>query len=169
MATGRHNQLTKQAGEYLVAAALCRRGHIATTFTGNVPHYDIVASTEDGCHVVVQVKTIAGSSWQFNITQFADITFEGDRQILGTPKSEPVSDLVCVLVQLNQDRHDKYFVCMWSDLRDIAIRHHRAYLGKHGGVRPRKPKSTHLSLRPDDFSAFEDKWDLIERVLGGDT
>jgi hypothetical protein len=26
-------------GEYLVAAEVCRRGLIATTFTGNVPHY----------------------------------------------------------------------------------------------------------------------------------
>ncbi len=44
MATGRDNQLKKQAGEYLVAAEMCRRGFIATTFTGNVPHYDIIAS-----------------------------------------------------------------------------------------------------------------------------
>jgi len=36
MATGRSNYLTKQAGEYLVAAELSRRGFIATTFTGNV-------------------------------------------------------------------------------------------------------------------------------------
>jgi hypothetical protein len=43
MATGRSNYLTKQTGEYLVAAELSRRGFIATTFTGNVPHYDIVA------------------------------------------------------------------------------------------------------------------------------
>jgi hypothetical protein len=42
-ATGRSNYLTKQTGEYLVAAASSRRGFIATTFTGNVPHYDIAA------------------------------------------------------------------------------------------------------------------------------
>ncbi len=43
MATGRSNYLTKQAGEYLVAAELSRRGYIATTFTGNLPDYDIIA------------------------------------------------------------------------------------------------------------------------------
>ena len=44
MATGRSTKLVGQAGECLVAAELSRRGLIATTFTGNVPHYDIIAS-----------------------------------------------------------------------------------------------------------------------------
>jgi len=44
MSKGRKNQLTKQIGEYLVAAELGRRGFLATTFTGNVPHYDVLAA-----------------------------------------------------------------------------------------------------------------------------
>ena len=48
MATGRGNQLTKQAGEYIVAAELSRRGFVATTFTGNVPADDIVAVDDQG-------------------------------------------------------------------------------------------------------------------------
>jgi len=39
--TGRELQLTKQTGEYLVCAELCRKKFIATSFTGNVPDYDI--------------------------------------------------------------------------------------------------------------------------------
>ena len=50
--------------KYLVAAESSRRGLIATTFTGNVPHYlitslphyDIIVSHEEGKHVSVQVK-----------------------------------------------------------------------------------------------------------------
>jgi hypothetical protein len=42
MATGRQMKLVGQTGEYLVAAELGRRGLIATTFTGNVPDYDIL-------------------------------------------------------------------------------------------------------------------------------
>ena len=63
MATGRSNKLVGQTGEYLVAAELSRRGLIATTFTGNVPHYDIIASNEFGMHVSVQVKASRGASW----------------------------------------------------------------------------------------------------------
>ena len=39
MATGRQVQLTKQVGEYLVAAELSRRGLLTATFAGNVPDY----------------------------------------------------------------------------------------------------------------------------------
>ena len=48
MATGRDTQLTKQIGDYLVTAELGRLGLIATTFTGNVPHYDISACNPTG-------------------------------------------------------------------------------------------------------------------------
>jgi hypothetical protein len=48
VATGRSNKLVGQTGEYLVAAELSRRGLIATTFTGNVPDYDIIASEKWG-------------------------------------------------------------------------------------------------------------------------
>jgi hypothetical protein len=56
MATGRDNKLVGALGEYLVAAERCRRGLIATTFTGNVPFYDVIASDEKGRHVSVQVE-----------------------------------------------------------------------------------------------------------------
>ena len=71
MATGHGNQLTKQAGEYIVAAELSHRGFVATTFTGNVPAHDIVAVDDQGGHALVQVKAIAGESWQFNVKQFS--------------------------------------------------------------------------------------------------
>ena len=74
MATGRSNKLVGQTGEYLVAAELSRRGLIATTFTGNVPHYDVLASDEIGRYVSVQVKASRRSSWQFSdIRQFCEI------------------------------------------------------------------------------------------------
>ena len=54
MSSGRNNQLLGATGEYLVAAELCRCGLIATTFTGNVPFYDIIASDEFRRHVAGQ-------------------------------------------------------------------------------------------------------------------
>jgi hypothetical protein len=55
MATGQSTKLTAAAGEFLVAAELCRRGLLATPFAGNVPHYDSIASGQSGGHVAVQV------------------------------------------------------------------------------------------------------------------
>ncbi|WP_151891987.1 MULTISPECIES: hypothetical protein [unclassified Halomonas] len=53
MTKGRSNKLVGATGEYLVAAELSRRELIATTFTGNVPHYDIVASDENGQQLLI--------------------------------------------------------------------------------------------------------------------
>ncbi len=99
MTTGRNNKLVGQTGEYLVAAELSRRGFIATTFTGNVPHYDIIASDEAGQHVSVQVKASRGTSWQFgNIKLYCDITFDGKKQVVGNKKLSPVRGLVMSFV-----------------------------------------------------------------------
>jgi len=88
MKTGRSLYLTKQAGEYSVAAELSRRGYIATTFTGNVPYYDIIAVDDSGGHAVVQVKAIAGKSWQFNAKDFADIVWKvGKKSPLRTKRT----------------------------------------------------------------------------------
>ncbi len=43
MASGRNTQLTRQIGEYLAAAELGRRNWVATTFTGSLPGFDILA------------------------------------------------------------------------------------------------------------------------------
>jgi len=95
MTRGRSNKLVGQTGEYLVAAELSRRGLIATTFTGNVPHYDIIACDEAGGHVSVQVKTSRVPSWQFsNITHFCEITFDGKRQVVVDVMPVPVQRLV---------------------------------------------------------------------------
>jgi hypothetical protein len=166
MATGRRNKLVGQTGEYLVASELSRRGLIATTFTGNVPHYDIIASTEKGKHISVQVKTISGSTWQFGrIDGYVDIQFQGHAQIVGENHPSPVKDLVFVLVKLGSYGTDRFFICRWSDLCDLLSRGHSEYLAKHDGVRPRRWDSLHTAVSVKKMSKFEDRWDLIEEML----
>jgi hypothetical protein len=168
MATGRSNYLTKQTGEYLVAAELSRRGYIATTFTGNVPYYDIVAVDESGGHALVQVKAIAGSSWQFNAGMFAHITFEEQRQIVGQRIREPYPGLVCVLVQLRPfgpAARDRFFVLPWRELCRVVVTHHKQFLNTHGGVRPRKPMSLHTAISPSEVAKWEDSWDILKGRL----
>jgi len=166
MSKGRSNKLVGQTGEYLVAAELSRRGLIATTFTGNVPHYDIIASDEDGRHVSVQVKAIRGGSWQFsNITQFCDITFDGKRQIVGKPKPCPVRRLVMVFVKIEEDGNDQFFILTWQRLRDLLIKECKAYLQKHKGVRPKNWKSLHTAITEKTLRPYLDKWVTIKKNL----
>ncbi len=166
MATGRSMQLTKQVGEYLVAAELCRRGLIATTFTGNVPHYDIIASNEAGKHLAIQVKAIRSGSWQLNLSRFVRIRLRGKRQMVGPLVEQPVHDLVFVFVMLKDYGADRFFILDWKDLQRLVVDGHRSYLKKHGGIRPKKPESLHTAVSRSQLDGYEDNWELIERRLG---
>jgi hypothetical protein len=164
--SGRKNKLTGQLGEYLVAAEVARRGLIATTFTGNVPHYDIVASDDTGRHVSVQVKTSNGPSWQFALDRFCHVQFRGDQQIIGNGLPAPVRRLVVVLVLIGDGRTaDRFFICSWLQLRSALIRSHSGWLKEHGGRRPKNPKSLHSALVLARIVTFENCWDTIRHSL----
>ena len=165
MATGRSNKLTGQTGEYLVAAELSRRGYMATPFAGNVPHYDIIASDATGKHVSIQVKSSRSGSWQLNMDNFCDITFKGEKQIVGRAKRCPINRLVYVFVIIGNDGPDEYFVLTWHHLRDILIRNHKAYLQRHNGRRPVSWKSLHTGLTKDSLLPFSNKWTTIKQNL----
>ena len=166
MASGRSNKIVGQTGEYLVAAELSRQGLIATTFTGNVPHYDIIASDEDGKHVSVQVKAGRGSSWQFaSIGQFCEITFDGERQVIGKPKPSPVRRLIMVFVKLKDYGSDRFYVLTWERLRDLAIVHHRNFLGRHDGRRPQRWDSLHIAILEKELLPYEGKWETVKKNL----
>ena len=166
MATGRSNKLVGQTGEYLVAAELSRRGLIATTFTGNVPHYDIIASDEAGRHVSVQVKAGRGASWQFgNITQYCDIRFDGKRQVVGDMKACPVRRLVVIFVKIEDDGNDRYYIVTWQRLRDLLVRGHKAFLARHDGVRPQRWDSLHSAIYEKTLRPYRDRWITVEKNL----
>lgn len=166
MATGRSNKLVGQTGEYLVAAELSRRGLIATTFTGNVPHYDIIASDEAGRHVSVQVKAGRGTSWQFGkITKYCDITFDGKRQVVGEARPCPVRRLIVTFVSIAEDGSDRFYILPWTRLRDLLVKGYKAYLERHNGIRPQRWDSLHSAIAEGTLKRYRDKWDTIMKNL----
>lgn len=110
MATGRNMQLTKQIGEYLVSAELCRRGLISTTFTGNVPGFDIIAINEKLKTIPIQVKTIASGSWQFDAKTFIEISISNETQTIKGKTILPNPDLICVFVRLKGQNEDEFYI-----------------------------------------------------------
>lgn len=166
MATGRSNKLVGQTGEYLVAAELSRRGLIATTFTGNVPYYDIIASDEKGRHISVQVKASRSPSWQFgDITHFCDISFNKEHQIVGRQKPCPVRRLIVVFVLIDVEGTDRFYILTWRRLRDLIVKGHKAYLAKHGGKRAQKWDSLHSAISEKALKPYKDKWSIVEENL----
>jgi hypothetical protein len=166
MASGRSNQLIKQIGEYLVASELARRGLLVATFSGNVPDFDLIATDLKGSSCPIQVKTIKGGAWQFSIEKFAEITFEGDAQLIGDKKPLSIPELICVFV-LVTDHYgkDQFFVLEWAQVQEILIRRYRQWLDSHGGKRPRNPNSLHCSIVPTDLQEFKDNWSIIDSRL----
>lgn len=162
MATGRSNQLIKQVGEYLVACELARRGLLVATFSGNVPDFDLIATDFKGSSCPIQVKTIKGGAWQFSIEKFADISFDGNKQIIGAKKPLTIRQLVCVFV-LAAEKYgeDKFFILEWSKVQEVLIANYRRWLDAHGGVRPRKPDSLHCSIVERDLRDYKDNLPII--------
>lgn len=158
-------QLTKQVGEYLVAAELARRGLLSATFAGSVRHFDIIASGPTGGHVPIQVKTINRGAWQLDIRYFAEVTMDGDRQIVGAPKPTPYARLVFVFVTLQAYGSDRFFILAYEYLRDLLLDEYKAYLAKNDGRRPKNPETFHTALKPERIAEFRDCWDnILQRV-----
>ena len=156
---------TQQAGEYLVAAELARAGAVCATFAANVRHFDVIASGPAG-YVPVQVKAKRTGDWQLNIEEFAEVTFHGDKQVIGTPKREPVPGLVFVFVDLKSYGTDDFFIVDWPVLRDRVVQRHRDWLAKHGGRRPKNPRSMHTAIGVEALADRRGRWDLIGDRLG---
>ncbi len=163
MATGQSMQLAKQIGEYLTAAELCRRNYMAATFSGNVPHYDILASDLEGNKIAVQVKSIRGGSWQFDIRKYVNVTMSGDKQNLGKLTREPYPNLICVFIMINDYGSDRFYIFPWDILQKVVVNSYKEWLSKHGGVRPRKPDSYHCSVNKVHLADYEDNWELITK------
>lgn len=164
MATGRNTKIVGATGEYLVAAELSRRGLIATTFTGNVPDYDIVATDTEFRTVLVQVKAISGTSWQFDFRRFAEVALEGKRQIFLRPVKLK-REIVCVMVALKDYGTDHFYILRWTDLQKAVIKRHRDFLDKHDGIRPKKFDSFHCAIDESALLKFRDNWSLVFDAL----
>ena len=163
MSNGRNVQLTKQVGEYLVACELARRGYISSTFSGNIPEFDIVSTNMDGEIKLIQVKTINTGSWQFSIDRFVKIEMNGNKQIVGEEIIQPIEKLVCILVCLGSKYgEDRFFILKWKKLQGILINNHKEYLNKHGGERPKAKESMHCSLHLSNILEYENKWENID-------
>lgn len=157
MATGRSNQLTKQVGEYLVAAELARLGLIAATFSGSVPDYDIIATDCNFRAVFVQVKAVTRGKWQFDIRRFVKVRLDGKRQILGRAVTEK-NDISCVMVALTKYGEDRFYVLPWRDLQELVVNGYRKYLKSQGWVRPKKFDSFHCAIGEHELVQFKDAW-----------
>lgn len=174
MSKGLSNKLTGQIGEYLVCAELGKRGFIATSFSGNVPEFDLIVADDSLRTLPVQVKTSRGHSWPTTASLWINIEIDekeqkqldlGD-QIISNP------DLIYVCVMLAEPgtgERDRFFVLTKKDLQDICAANYRGWISKHDWKRPRNYKSLDNRYYVSNLEKpFEDNWGLFTERLSDD-
>ncbi len=170
MSCGRRNKLTGQIGEYLVCAELGKRGYIATSFTGNVPEFDLIVANDELKTIPIQVKTSRGDNWPTKANKWINIEIDdkGKMQIDNGNQaiSNPGLIYVCVaLAKPDTEEHDRFFILKKKDLQLICARSYRNFMDKINWKRPKNYKSLDNRYNVDDLNEFEDNWSLIERKL----
>jgi hypothetical protein len=161
MARNFKTQLAGQIGEHLVVAELGRLGIVATPFAGNVPDIDILAY-KDGKSVPIQVKAQTTGTPGVDAKKYLNIHIDGNRQTVKGKAKDIDRDLIFVLVKVGQDYgEDEFYVFDQGVVQDLVNTEYRRFLRKHGGVRPRNPKTTHCSYYLKDLVDYRDNWDLV--------
>lgn len=164
------NSLIGQVGEYLVCAELGRRGLVATSFTGNVPEFDLIVADESLRTLPVQVKTSRGHSWPTSASLWIDIEIDeaackqidhGDREIFN-----PDLIYVCVLLaDPDTQSRDRFFVLTKRDLQAICTQNYRDWMDKHNWRRPRNFRSLDNRYYERDLEPFAGNWSLFAKRL----
>ena len=166
MARNFKNKLVGQIGEHLVVAELGRRGIIATPFAGNVPDVDILAYA-NGISLPIQVKAQTKGDLSVDAKKYLDIQFDGDLQTIKGKSKDIERSLIFVLVQIGINIGlDDFYIYEQGIVQDLIYEGHYSFLEKHGGIRPRNPKSTHCSYFLRDLEQYKDNWNLIIGRLG---
>ncbi len=155
MATGRDIQLTRQIGEYLAAAELGRRGWIATTFTGSLPGFNILAVNPDGRTIEVQVKAIRSSSWQLNAGQYLKVEIQNGTQVVRGVQPVKTNGRMCIFIVVKEQGQDEFYVFSWKDLQKILREDYK------DGPRPKNPETLHFALYPKRIAHFKNNWAAI--------
>lgn len=171
MSTGLSNKLAGQTGEYLVCAELGRRGFIATSFTGNVPEYDLLVCDDSLKTVPIQVKTTRGNSWpsRADLWLRIDIDDAEKKQVNRGKLKIDHSDLiyVCVALGIEQGR-DRFFICHKADIQNVCIKAYKRWMDTKDWKRPRNYKSLDNRYKISDLEQFENNWEMIaDRLSAG--
>ena len=158
-----------QLGEYAVASELSRRNLIATTFTRNMPGFDILVLNKDSKKTCrVSVKSIMLGAWSLNSKDYLifdeDAFAKGVQKIVGKVQTNGVGFDFQVFVKIGKTRsEDKFFILSFKQVQEIINRKYKKFLDSKNGVRPKNPQTTHTTVKEEDIKDFEDSWDEITR------
>ena len=136
--------LTAMAGEFYVAAELCRRGYVAGLTMKNFPKVDIFAlNPATGRQVAIQVKTTGANK---NPSFFV-------------PQDPGGPEMVFVFVTLSAAGYEAY-VLRANEVRALSRQARTDYLQKPH-KKPLREEDQPLMLGLSEIAAFQGRWDRV--------
>jgi hypothetical protein len=167
---GKNNKLAGQIGEYLVCAELGKRGYIATSFTGNVPEFDLIVVNDDLKAIPIQVKTSRSDTWPSSAKLWINIDFDetNKKQVdLGNVEiKNPELIYICVsLSTTDSEAKDRFFILKKKDLQKICSDNYRKWMDSKNWQRPKNYKSVDNRYNIKDLIQYENNWKLIDEAL----
>jgi len=164
MAKARRNLLAGRLAEHLVCAELARLELIATTFTHNVPFYDVIATDEECRSIPIQVKASRDKYWRTAADNWMHTTFIEDEKIQkfeGKKKLSTLSPLwVCVAVGASRI-DDQFFIMTQDQLQEVVIRNYTQELDRLSGKRPKNWQALDSWWSTEDIATFKDNWQIV--------
>ena len=144
MPTQREKILTSMAGEYFVAAELCRRGYVASLTLKNYPKVDIFAlNPETQQPVAIQVKTVRRTRDPHFFVPRDAIDFKGA--------------FVFVVVDKPPDSYRAY-VLPGPKVFEVATLSRERFIHGHPGA---NPDILPFMLAESDLAGYQDNWEHV--------
>jgi predicted RNase H-like HicB family nuclease len=141
------------AGEFAVAAELCRRGLYAQLTLGNRKKVDILIASPSGVYAGIEVKTKQGNAWP---------------GVKGISPKEQNRFLVLVDYQKREpSERPRFYVLGWKDWKNLLPKNLKRQKGTVTVDVGNVPHWTEgrgyhdTVIKADEVKEFEDQWDTI--------
>lgn len=139
--SARDKKLTQLAGEHAVASELARRGWVPMVMPENWPGFDIMAQSEDGSELYVQVKT------RYAKTSYAIV-----------PRGACPHAVVFVQVW---DDNPTFFLVPGAEVERMRDERFEENLLHRPNASPNQADHPIMKLRWTDLEPYRGRWDLV--------
>ena len=70
-----------------------------------------------------------------------------------------------IFVKIAQSGKDRFYILTWECFRDLLVGHHKAFLARNDGMRPKRRDSLHCAISEQSLIPYQDTWEIIENSL----
>lgn len=162
-------RLLDLAGEFSVASQLCLRGFLANLTLKNYPNVDLfVYNPRTGKTTTIQVKTTLQKNLSPAHEAYPFIITRANHESLDDKLNEEIKSTHIFVYVLTDRSSVKFFIVPPEDVKSLAKKTLERWLAgsKHRKTLVElKKREQVVALALVDLEPYEDRWDLLERIL----